>query len=50
MKLLAHAEDHLAQDFPPGATHFNLFQFKKVQRSCKEFLKKYHVGLKNKKE
>lgn len=30
MKLLAHAEHHLAQDFPPGATQFDLFQFEEI--------------------
>lgn len=38
MKLLAHAEDHLTEDFPSGSTQFNLLQFQKVQRCSKKFL------------
>lgn len=38
MELLTNAEDHLTENFSSGSAHFNLFQFKKVQSSCKKFL------------
>lgn len=38
MELLAHAVDHLTQNFSSGSTQFNLLQFQKVQSSAKKFL------------
>lgn len=42
MELLAHAVDHLTENFSSGSTQFNLLQFQKVQCSCKKFLQNKH--------
>lgn len=38
MELLAHAVDHLTENFPSASAQFNLLQFQKVQSSSKKFL------------